>query len=293
MILPNPILKVHHGKEGPARAAAMLGRSGKRAAQCLADLSNSADRGALSYIWVAIELGYNIMVFGTNAADVENFADAISAFVPPHKSVIDLRDGKQFDERTNFMGVIHTRRIFRQRNCEIAEKYMPDYLIVPEGERGRLDDYFALAKHGVSFIAPAVGNFTDRSIVKMLTSGQFKVKASNVHMLDMSVFVESNQNACIIKTVTEYRWLCRGETVKYDKHQLVKYENIHVVSNGKINEHNLAKSKLAGKYSHLFLFSTQEAVEELDKRAEFLGSINSTISNCGTKHAVEMYYEIK
>jgi len=293
MLLSNPVAGIFGKGMEPAEAAAKLRKRDKNAMECLAEIAESNDRKALAYIWIAVELGCNIIVFGENGADLERFVDAVSVFVPPHMNLMDLRTGRASDPRINFMGVIQTGKLAPQRNQRIAERYMPDYVISTNVRNGELNDTFALSKHGVSFISQITGDFINMPIVKALQSRPFKVEKRNIQMLDLSVFIENEGNAIKLKTITEYRWLCRAETVKYKEKSMVEYSNMHIACNGNLDDGKALKSKVMGTYGRLSLFSEEETMEELHKRANFLSSLGDATQSVTGHHSVEMYYEIK
>lgn len=243
------------------------------------------DKEVLAYLWLALELNYNVLVLAKKAErrQAGSFIDAISAFVPFHKTVLDLSAHTDRDRRINFLSI--NPKIKKGDTNLIINRLMPDMIITKSADN--LRNLFHNATYGINFIALLEGNFYNRQIVKMLQSKYFGVKKEDISMLDISVFLEADKGSCKISAITEYKWLDRE--FKSKDPSFKKFKNIQI-TNGQTN--NIRNSKLVENYCKSNLVSVDEAMEELTRRVEFLNDFIKESKNKEIR-PIEMYYEIK
>lgn len=226
------------------------------------------DKSILAYAWMAIESNYNIIVFCNGESN--GFVDALSAFIPNYHLVLELSSLRDpLDRRMNF----HSAR-------RIPYGFMPARIISKNREISRL---FSMSKYGTSFLAQLNGDFSNKSIVRKLKKSPFSIKDNQISALDISISIKSHA----IKAMTEYKWLERAETKSYNR-----FENMRMIEHGRMSRHSLENSKVMANYMRLNLVNMQEAIRELERRAEFLGTLVEKAAN-GTAHGIESYYETK
>jgi hypothetical protein len=247
----------------------------------------------LAYLWLAIESDYNIVVFSENKAHAENFIESLSSFVPLYQSVIDTRcNGATLDQRLNFLNVISSKNINVIREEGFLQTHMPDRIIARDPGKG-LDGIFSLSTQGTFFISTISGNFLNSSAIKLLRSKYFRVKESNLHMLDLSVFLEGRGEDYKIPQITEYKWLARGEITLASDDVSKIYQNISICNDNIARTDDILSSKLIKNYSNSNLISIKEAFEEIKSRADFLEELGKSGFKSSQKNPIEMYYEIK
>lgn len=296
MPLPKPLSKIirrFQNKESIAELTARISSTKANPAMRMAELAPNNDKMALAYLWIAMELDYNMLVFAENRADAEDFMESLSCFIPMYKSVIDTRSkGMVLDQRMNFLNIAATKSTSAVEQLRLVQRLMPDRLMIRDAGKS-LDAVFSLSIDGVSFTSSVIGDFANRSIIKLLQSGRFRVKAEHLQMLDLSIFL-NRQKEKSISMITEYRWLDRGEiTVRSDEPMPKRYRNIGICRSNTASMDCISESKLVKRYSELNLISREEAMEELKNRADFLGEFGKPGFKCRQKNPIEMYYEIK
>lgn len=287
MALPNPLSRVNEE----------LGRfSGSRfgkgyniredATKLLKRLANCTDSAALSYLWMAIELDFNVIILANDQECADSISDALAAFVPAYATALEMpKPNGKLDRRLNFISMEPSASEREMRKA--VGELVPDLVIAKENSRIR--DIFRIARQGTGFMATATGNFKGRHVVSMLQSGKFNVALKDISMLDISVLAERKDGNPCISSITEYKWLERDE-IRHSTDPYRLYRNARMITESKLNLEELPRSKLIEKYSKLNLVRGKDALGELLKRKAF---IESLLSEPAIDKQVAMYYEIK
>lgn len=256
----------------------------------VAQLLGCADSMVLAYLWVAIESNYNILVIANNC-DADDFVDSLCLLVPGFRTVLDTR-GRIADKGLNFTSVIANNAQTATTYAGMAQELMPDRVIV--NARGGIDDIFSSSKYGISFIVESMRKQVGMHVVSGLVSGQLRVKPENLHMLDISVILRKHNGKYRIESITEYKWIERGEFKLRAMDSITKrYSNMRIIKDGVLNGDCMDCSKLIDGMSATHAMSKEEALEELERRSMFLSSLCNNGNAMSSKNPLEMYYEIK
>ncbi len=298
MKLPNSLSKVigkFKGKQSIAELVARTTSTKENSAKHLADLATYTNKMVLAYLWIAIESDYNVLVSAENDADADSFIESLSNFVPPYKTVIETNAGSPvFDKRINFLSLIQPKGASFADNMKFIQKQMPDRLIIRNVEKGNLDTIFSLSKEGISFTASIGNNLIGKQTVKLLQSNLFKVKPSNMQMLDISVILGKENGKYKIISITEYKWLDRGE-IRAKEWEFIpkRYENIRILKDGKLNVSDILSSKVVRNYAKQNLISEEAVIDEIRSRSSLLDELITANFDGKKPNLMEMYYEIK
>ena len=71
----------------------------------LIDVLKNTDTRALAYLWIAVELNYNMVVFGKNG-ETDTTVSALSMLVPRYHAVLDISKDNNMGSRINFMKMV-------------------------------------------------------------------------------------------------------------------------------------------------------------------------------------------
>jgi len=255
---------------------------------------------ALAYLWIAIELNYNLVVFHI-CKDAKAIISALSMFVPRYHTVVDISGDKVVDSRVNFTKLITTGSedgvlalldlskipawVRAGTTRRLIDSVMPDRIIGPKDSLGLL---FSGSKYGISFIASVSGDFYNRSIVKALRSRRFGIDPSDINAIDISIMLDGNSHIC---SITEYMWLERAEIKVIEKGFVPRsINNISIMSGGRFNRDSIGNSKLIEAYAKSNFISKDYALNELERRKDFLE--RAAISGNAKTDFIERYHEI-
>ena len=296
MTLPNPlsgVLQQISKKQSTAEWIAENSSLKQNPAIKFKELAESNDKMVLAYIWIATEMDYNIIVSSSNETAATSLIESITMFVPIFQKVIDIRyKGAVLDNKINFLNLVSKENYGKTKQLEFIRETMPDRIVVINPEK-QMNKIFSLSLEGISFTASIKGDPTSMQLTKILASSPFKVNPQNLHMLDLSVILSSS-NGASISSITEYRWLEKGEIIPKDDEMISKrYANIKIIENGLLNSDQILNSKLIREYSKENLITKTEALDEIKRRAEFLDELCKTDFNKTGQNPLEMYYEIK
>ena len=243
----------------------------------LREASGCNDLNALSYLWLAVESGCNILVHSHSGKweYPASFMGAISALIPRWQLVLDLAGQEQ---RINFVRMNRLCKDWKSMEG-IVNGLMPDRIIM-DMRSGMYNELFGLAKYGISIIAAMP--YVYGSVVKALSSGRFGIVEPELSSIDVSVFVEGNG----IRTITEYRWLSRAELDA--SAQLVgRFRNSIIAAGGSAINSAIRESKIICKLAKENLLSADGAMQELEGRAAFL----SRFASSGIE--LDRYFEVR
>jgi hypothetical protein len=216
MPLPNPLSKVNEQFQKVRRRRSIVEHVAQKYSMkgdlfgLIAKLAKTADRMALACLWIAIEMD-NILVLADNAAYAQEFIKSISTFVPFYKKVIEINNGSALDRRINFLNPVTLNNYLRPNYIKLIGDEVPDRVINKNPKKSDIDGIFSLSKEGIPFIMPIFGNFVNRQTVKLLQSRRFGIRPNNIQVLDMTVMLVKGNDNFNIETITEYKWLDRGE----------------------------------------------------------------------------------
>ncbi len=287
-------------KQGRIERALMAQKIESAAGSDLVGAIGGTDPLALAYLWLAVELNYNIIAFH-RSGNVGRMMDKLIQFIPRYHIVMDISRDNKVCRGINFsklvdkedaagiipcldqIGIVNGRR---KRVRNLVDAVLPDRII--ERSADSLGLLFSRSKYGTSFIASVTGDFHNRSIVKSLRSRHFGIGANEISALDISVVLDDDSS---IRHITEYRWIERAEIKVIEKGFAPKaINNISIMSEKKLNEISLDASKVIESYAKSNLVSTGFALKELYRRKDFL----VRIARDGSLKAnpIEAYYEI-
>ncbi len=248
----------------------------------LIDVLKNTDTRALAYLWIAVELNYNMVVFGKNG-ETDTTVSALSMLVPRYHAVLDISKDNNMGSRINFMKMVG-RKTGKTRG--LVGSIMPDRVI--DRSADSLCFLFGCAKYGISFIASVNGDFRNVSIVRALRSGRFGIRPFDMNALDISIMLDSNSN---ISRITEYRWLEKAEISTIEKDFVPKsINNMSMMSNGQFDNDSVIRSKVVEAYAKSNFISSNCALKELEKRADFLKRVAA--GDGARTDLVERYCEI-
>jgi hypothetical protein len=276
----NPIEASHHPKQHTARVCAD---------KILHEIASGIDdKGVLAYLWLAIEYDYNILVLSQERDAADKLIDALSAFIPRFKVVLDLPMQEQGPQtRLNFISSADPNTKNRKLE-QLIGKLIPNMVLL-KGSDLSLDSIFSSAKYGISFITYAQGDFYNRPTIKLLQSKRFGIEAKNISAMDISILLKKVNGTSTISAITEYKWFSEGEIRSKEGTITKSMENMKIMENGRLSS-QIINSKVITKHSKSELINKEEALGDLKDRKEFLEHIYSTENG---DDSIEMYYEIK
>jgi len=293
MELPNPLSKENREFQGNLRRARAFARrfaiKADPFSSLLEILSGGADPMVFAYLWLAVEENYNILLFAQGKTD--RHIDAISALVPWHKTTLDIPSGNAgYDRRTNFLNTQETSVALQLKG---AERLVVDRIIAKNMDKKYLDLLMSLPKYGTSHIASLKADLYNKRITHALRSKPFEIKRNNIAWLDISIVLAGDEGASKIAAITEYKWLERAEIKLLGSEPGAKpFENMRMLNGNKLNLDEIYKSKIIRSYARSNLVNSDQAVEELTRRAHFLETC-AIPASAKEDRRIEMYYEIK
>jgi hypothetical protein len=282
------------GRQSIAEITAGRATTNSGHATRLMGLASHTDKMVLSYIWLAIESGYNVLVLAEKDAESAGFIRAISNFIPPYKTAIYVQGNGILDSRLNFLNIVGPKRADQKILRGIVQGQNPDALIMENSERDCINWLLSQSKYGTQFIAPLDGNFLNRQLVRALLSKQFRVGRQDINMLDIAVILEKAGSTTRIASMTEYKWIDRWE-VDMEKGSIIpkRYENMRMLNGNMLDMKSIRNSKIVKKHARLNLISEEAAIGELTDRAMFLERLAPRGDGKMMQNPTDMYYEIK
>jgi hypothetical protein len=266
-------------------------------------LKKASDPYALAYLWIALELNYNILVL--SKTDANEFIDALALFIPRYYTVLDLRKNRSID-LINFTRIADKRESNINRAKAVCAKFLPKkaemakenliFSLMPDRILSNGDSptsaLFRFSKFGISFTTSISGNFRNRSIIKLLKSKPYQIRGGDINALDISILLDGDKNGLYISAITEYSWLERAEMRATDQAIIAKsFQNSRIAYNRALDFDNAKKSKLAIEYARANLLDVESINEEIEKRAEFINNIENR--DTSVPNPIILYNEIK
>lgn len=267
MALPNhiPMIGLVKGRESKASYAGCFGAREDAAVSLTRLLAGTLDRRTFAYVWLAMDYSCNIVVVSEDKDGAVVLVDAISAFVPPSTGALEIPNANEPpDQRQNFM-IAYDHGSGRINDCAAAEALVPERLICRTALKDP-DAAFSVAKYGTSFVMHTKCP-VNAGVVNYLRSK--RVKEENVSALDIALFLEGGK----ITAITEYMWLDRLELTISDGPVFSRFRNIAIARKGRVDMDGIGRSKLIERHSKSGLITKERAIDELTKRAEFLGGM--------------------
>lgn len=298
MELPNPLLQVIDRfaakKSDTERLAKGLATRQNTVENSIA-MIRSTDPGILAYLWIAVEQSNNMLLLCERDSNPVQIIDLLSSFVPSFHVVQEMgHPEKLLDSRPNFIIATESGSLKLKRQLAVAQRIIPDRILMRSFANGCIGEIFSLSIFGISFVAALNGDFYNQPIIKRLQSREFKVRKEAINSIDLSVLVDHEGPTNTIKGITEYSWMERGEIrVKPNEMVAKNHRSMKIMEGKNLDTNNITKSKIIGKYAESNLIGIKSAMEELQRRVEFLKAMDLEDISGKNPDFMEYYYEIK
>lgn len=232
---------------------------------------------ALSYLWMAMECGYNMIISGAPASGKTTFLSALNAFMPSNEKVITIEEDVNEMSNQGFLNVV---ALYGSRYGSVTPKEQvinalrmrPRRIIIGEMRADEARDLFMGANIGISFAATMHSNEGGMQILKKLMVRPMSVDPRGLGALDIAVYMrQADISQRLVCGIFEYRWLSRAETddgEKIGEDELVKI--VDIVTNGVFDRSALQESKMIDCYCRINGISAKEAIKEFDRRSKLI-----------------------
>lgn len=249
-----------------------------------------------AYLWLAIELNYNMIISGAPSAGKTTMLTALASFLPRYVRIVSVEeDVNELKFHSNFINSINLQG---NSNTEVNLKEQiinalhlrPDRLIIGEIRGAEAHDVFFGSNIGVPFMTTLHSQLDTKSLLYRLRSKPMSIEPNLLKSLDIAIFISHNQidNSRKIENISEYNWLAKGETL--DDLNLPAVKILSVAENGLSQIRGLKKSKVIKKYSEVHALSIEESIAEFKKRSDYLGKLPE---NHSISEYIQSYWEIK
>ncbi|MEM3876040.1 MAG: type II/IV secretion system ATPase subunit, partial [Candidatus Micrarchaeaceae archaeon] len=249
--------------------------------------TNTTNIDVIAYLWLAIEANSNIVISGAPASGKTSLLTALNSLMPRYQRIISIEeDINELKFNANFINSISLQGSTNKNQINLRDQVInslrlrPDRLIIGEIRGAETNEIFSGTNFGIPFMTTMHSSENGKVLINRLSSKPMNVQPQLMSMLDLSVFMKQDINSRKLDSISEYKWLMRGEinTKEIDKNtetdnDLV-FKILDVVVDNKLDYKKLKQSKVVAKYSQVNMLSVNEAIEELKKRVLFLSQIN-------------------
>ncbi len=232
---------------------------------------------ALAYLWMAMDIGMNIVICGGSAAERRAALERLYDFVPRScrvavsgvkKEEADCRDGFVYFGSPGGSGAAGMARPGKEIKSLLAAR--PDRLFASEPSAQDTVDIFSGVIYGTPFVltmesgrlAPAAG-FT--------WLGKAKLENWMVGFLDIIVSLgRAGGPSSGALDAVEYSWLCRGATATGLDDNPYQFASKCIKLDHSINAQSLSGSSVLMRYSSSSAISIKSSIREFNRRLRFI-----------------------
>ncbi len=248
--------------------------------------TKSVSEDIIAYIWMAIECDLNIIISGAPASGKSSLLMSIVSLMPRYHRIISIEENinevmlsSNFINSVSLQGMTSKGKIDTKAQVINSLRLRPDRIIIGEIRGSETEELFSGANLGIPFITTMHSSENGIMLINKLISKPMNVQQGAISMLDISILMRQNMSSRKLHSISEYKWLMRGEiTIKdiLDKTNLdAAFNELPIVEESALNFKELKHSKVIEKYSKKNLISIAESIAELKKRTEFLSKINN------------------
>ncbi|MCL5430553.1 MAG: hypothetical protein M1504_03700 [Candidatus Marsarchaeota archaeon] len=245
-------------------------------------LSGIITTDSLAYLWMAVENGANILVFG-DPSETRLVLVIAGMLAPGNQTIATIWSTPRPSEFSPFIGVREPhgflkigfsqkdqiRRIISQR---------PNAIIIERLTTDLAKEAFKAARTGIKFVA---GMETDGSTAKSHTENPAlkKMKISSNNMLDISFSLKDGK----LYNIEEYEWLSRAEfrvdETKLSGEPIKDPLTLRILEDGTFKKEALVKSKVIKAYSEINFINEGKSIKEFERRSRFMENIARSKEN--------------
>lgn len=235
---------------------------------------------ALAYLWMAMDLGMNIIIAGPPASGKTTLLSALFGFVPIAEKVLtieeevnELKIKVDINNSVALYGSGHGGKANTREQVINALRLRPDRLVVGEVRGSETRELFSGGNLGVPFMTTMHSNEGGMEIVKRLMVEPMNVDTRTLNCLDIAVYMKHlGLSRRTLNDIYEYRWLSRAETGTLGTviEEADSVDLRRVVSEGKFDAGSFASSKVADAFARKMNLRKNSAIKEFEKRVEFL-----------------------
>lgn len=248
--------------------------------------SGTASCDLIAYIWIALECGMNIVVSGAPASGKTSLLVALACLLPRYHRIVsieenmnEIRLGEGLINSVSLQGMTGRGKADTRSQVINSLRLRPDRIIIGEIRGAEAGELFSGANLGVPFATTMHSSGNGAMLVNKLVSKPMSVQAQAVGMLDISIFMKQDINSRRLQSITEYRWLMRGEitagAAESKGEDGLAFTETLVASDSILDFKELKRSKAIAKFSKSGLMQAADAIKELRKRSQYLSQISS------------------
>jgi len=220
-------------------------------------LSNGIGSEAAASIWMAIELGFNIIVTG-DAEGIEIFLQALPSLMQPYHKGLVIESGHNEDWLIANPNLVCTENL--------DSKTTADLIIVEHSNLANVTNAFLNVFNGSSFVIALPGKVIE-GIVNTLTSKPYEVDGPLIQLLDIVIQIDKHG---MVEDMAEFRWHSRAERgCPADQ----PCGSLRLIRDSTVDYNAFKESKLIRRYAQKNLIGLQESLEEMKRRSAFLASL--------------------
>lgn len=252
------------------------------------------DAEILSYIWLAIDAGQNVLITGPKFSGKMQLLFALSPLVPKHEKVLVFGNGvREIKYYSNFVSFVSNGRVTGEQ-IESSKSHNANRIILDKIQGSEARGLFSCANYGISFLTTLDSALQPRDVIEELKRKPMKVKENTLNMLDVVISMDSGQSSVWkINQITEFRWLSRTEMWIEEASKLKDFglKPTNIVENGVLRREAIRSSKALEAHNDINLISRDEGVGEFDKRTVFLRGLPK--SGLPTLEYINSYFGVE
>jgi flagellar protein FlaI len=237
----------------------------------------TASSEMLAYMWMTIEVGYNVVIAGAPATGKTSMLLSLLSFVPRYNRVIIIEEeANELTLSSNFIGSVNLNGTSNGKGANMEAQVVnalhlrPDRLVIGELRGPETRNVFSSANLGVPFMTTMHSNINEQALVERLTTKPMSVEPEALHSLDVALFMRrTDLYKRSIDRITEYKWITRAET-EMEKTAGKTYEPVNLFAPGALLQDGLKSSKVIERYAESRLITARKARLELSKRVDYL-----------------------
>ena len=267
--------------------------------------NNTASCDLIAYIWMALECGMNIVISGAPASGKTSLLVGLTCLLPRYHRVVsieedmnEIRLGGSMINSVSLQGMTGNSKASTQSQVINSLRLRPDRIIIGEIRGAEASELFSGANIGVPFATTMHSSGNGSLLVNKLISKPMNVQPQAIGMLDISIFMKQDLNFRKLQSITEYKWLIRGEIttneVERSEENGLAFKEILVAHDLELDFKELRHSKTIAKFSKSRLMPIADTIKELKKRSLYLSQINNPENmHKNTEDFIAMYSNIE
>ena len=243
----------------------------------------------LSYLWLAIENGNNLLFYSETETSKNHVLVDFANFIPTWKRLLAVNMENNELKKRRTTASLTTNKNYSFNELKNLIHFDIDALILPDIHKRNMQNFIQLCNYGLSLLATCDVLNTYKPLITQMRDKPIRLQLNDISLIDLAIFIKRNKEGFDrIHSITEYNWLNKAE-IDYNSENNFEnhFKTKRILENDLLDANKFKDSKVIKSYSDSYLITKNDCLDELDKRTEFLKSVENA------PYLANKYFEIE